>query len=499
MLRTAILINNLGFDIRMGEQKLVSVKEIKKHASSDSCWLVVDGKVWDLTEFAPEHPGGAEVILKCAGQDASTEYNAIHSPSVLSDNLDASKLIGQLDTKTITEDWTKPPPSKTPQFALYEKPPLSSIINSYDFEEVASRTLSKKTWAFYSSAATDLITHGANKSFFDRIWFRPRLMRNVRTVSTRSRILGCDVSMPLFVSPAAMARLAHDDGEKAIARACAAAGIIQCVSTSASFPVTEIVSTAPSRHPFFFQLYVNKDRPKTAALLKTINSLSNVKAIFVTIDAPTIGKRESDERVRADESLSAPMSGQRAKNDSKGGGLGRVMGGYIDASLTWDDLAWLRSCTDLPLVVKGVQCAEDAKLALKHGCKGIVISNHGGRSLDTAPPAILVLLELQRCCPEVFNYMEVYIDGGIRRGTDILKALCLGATAVGMGRPFLYSLSYGSEGVEHLYEIMKDELETTMRMIGIANLSQVHPSLVNTLDIDHLVPSTVDHPYAKWR
>lgn len=132
--------------------------------------------------------------------------------------------------------------------------------------------------------------------------------------------------------------------------------------------------------------------------------------------------------------------------------MGRLMGSYIDSSLNWTDLAWLRSCTDLPIVLKGVQTASDAKKAMEMGIEGVVLSNHGGRNLDTSPPAIFVLLELQRCCPEVFDAMEVFVDGGIRRGTDILKALCLGATAVGIGRHFLYSLIYGQEGVEHLID-----------------------------------------------
>ncbi len=177
--------------------------------------------------------------------------------------------------------------------------------------------------------------------------------------------------------------------------------------------------------------------------------LNNIAAIFVTVDAPVAGKREADERVRADETLSTPMSGSKASNDKRGGGLGRIMGSYIDASLSWDDLAWLRRHWGGPIVLKGVQGAADAQRAMHEGLQGVMLSNHGGRSLDTSPPAILILLELQRCCPEVFELMEVYVDGGVRRGTDVLKALCLGATAVGIGRSFLYALNYGQDGVEH--------------------------------------------------
>jgi L-lactate dehydrogenase (cytochrome) len=184
------------------------------------------------------------------------------------------------------------------------------------------------------------------------------------------------------------------------------------------------------------------------------------------------------------------MSGVKAINDSKGGGIARVMGSFIDTSLSWTDIAWLRSCTDLPIVIKGIQTAEDARLALKHGVDGIVVSNHGGRSLDTSPAAILVLLELQCFCPEIFKSMEVFVDGGIRRGTDIVKALCLGAKGVAMGRHFLYALTYGSDGVERLVEILKDEIETTLRLVGVTSLSQLHPGILNTRDVNHLIPAS---------
>lgn len=250
--------------------------------------------------------------------------------------------------------------------------------------------------------------------------------------------------------------------------------------------------------PFFFQLYVDKQREKSEKLLRLVEELG-FKGVFVTVDAPVPGKREADERVRADESLVTPMSGARAKNDAKGGALGRIMGRYIDASLSWDDLPWLRRSTKLPIVLKGVQTAMDARRAMENGIEGIVLSNHGGRSLDTSPPPVLLLLELQKCCPEVFDRMEVFVDGGIMRGTDIFKALCLGAKSVGIGRGFLYALNYGHEGVEKYIEILKDELETTMRMMGVTDLSQVHPGMLNTRAVDHLIPDGEEHPYAKWR
>ncbi|KAF1997260.1 glycolate oxidase [Amniculicola lignicola CBS 123094] len=480
----------------MADLPSISVEDVERHSKPESCWLVVNTQVWDLTEFAPNHPGGPEVIYRYAGHDATTEYTAIHVPSLLLDTLTSTKLVGKLETGIdIPEQWyiTSTNNSKDSR----PKPPLETLINSHDFERAASRDFSPKAWAYYSSAATDLITLDANKSFLDRIWFRPRVLRNVRNVDLRTRILGStDLVLPFFVSPAAMARLAHPEGERAIAAACSTKSVAQCVSTNASFPLKEIAKD--TKHPIFFQLYVDNSRDKSEALLRACHEVG-VKAIFVTVDTPMAGKREADERVRTNQSISTPMSGVTAKNDGKGGGLARTMGNFIDMSLNWDDLKWLRSVTHLPIILKGIQSAADAQRAMQHDVQGIMISNHGARNLDTSPPSILVLLELHKCCPKIFDTLEVYLDSGIRRGTDILKALCLGATAVGIGRPFLYSLNYGREGVEHLIEILSDELVTAMRMLGVTELSQLHPGLVNTLEIDDAVPGTVGHPYAKWR
>ena len=172
------------------------------------------------------------VIYKYAGKDATTAYNEIHAPSVLPDNLAQDKDKGVIDESTIDEEWAKPPPMEQTKVVLdNEKPPLSTLINANDFEDAAERSATKKTWAFYSSAATDLITRDANKSMFGRIWFRPRVMRNMKVIDTSSKILGYKTSMPLMISPAAMAKLIHPDGEMVLARGAKEKGIIQCVSS----------------------------------------------------------------------------------------------------------------------------------------------------------------------------------------------------------------------------------------------------------------------------
>ncbi|KAL8785361.1 MAG: hypothetical protein Q9213_003426 [Squamulea squamosa] len=489
----------------MAEPKLLSTQQIAEHHTAKDLWIVVDGQVWDMTEFAPEHPGGIGIILQYAGRDASQPYNEIHAPSLLNKTLTPSKLVGTLDTSTLDdESWAKPPPQQNPKVQLKnEKPPLFNLLSTHDFEAVAEKTLAPKTWAFYSSAATDLVTHKANRSFFDRIWFRPRVLRDIRTRDTRARIMGQDVEVPVMCSPAAMAKLVHPDGEKAIAKGCQRKGIIQCVSTNASFPIDEIASSlAPTQNgppPLFFQLYVSKTRSDSEALLRQVWSLG-IRTVFLTVDSPLAGKREADERVRMDnDQQGIPMMTGVGKpmNDTRGGGLGRLTGSFIDEGLDWSDLPWLRRHWKGRIVLKGIMCAEDAGRAAEEGLDGIVLSNHGGRNLDTSPPAILILLDLHRNAPHVFDKLEVYVDGGIRRGTDILKAICLGATAVSLGRPFLYSLNYGPEGVEYLIDMLKDELSVAMALVGITSLDQAHPGLVNTNDVDHLVPTTEGHPYAK--
>ncbi|KAF4620100.1 hypothetical protein G7Y89_g14722 [Cudoniella acicularis] len=488
--------------------RVITVEEISKHAIPEDLWLVVDDTVYDLTGFAPEHPGGAGIIHRYAGKNATAAYSEIHAPSLIKTSLHPSKILGTLDPSSITSEWVKPPPTVSKSFSPDSKPPLDTLINTHDFVSAAKQTITPKTWAFYSSAATDLNTKARNNSAYIDIGLRPRILVDVKNVDTRTTMLGQNMSVPIFCAPAAMAKMINPEGEKGIAKGCKKIGIPQCISTNASFPIQEIFDSVSGddrygdfgeekQLPIFFQLYIDKQRHKSEALLKHVDELG-VKAIFLTVDAPVPGKREADERVKADESLSTPMSGAKAKNDAKGGALGRIMGSYIDSGVNWEDLPWLRRCTKLPIVLKGVQTAMDAKRAMENGIEAIVLSNHGGRSLDTAPPPILVLLELQKCCPEIFDKMEVFVDGGVMRGTDIFKALCLGAKSVGIGRGFLYALNYGQEGVEKFVEILKDELETTMRMMGVTDLSQVHPGMLNTRAVDHLIPDREEHPYAKW-
>ncbi|KAL2867416.1 FMN-dependent alpha-hydroxy acid dehydrogenase [Aspergillus lucknowensis] len=475
---------------------LLSVQDVRPHNKPDDCWVVVSGEVWDLTSFAKEHPGGASVILKYAGRDATDAFLEVHAASIIRENLSTESFKGNLDRTTITPEWNQPTETEQlqPKASRNAKPPLHSLLNSYDFEQAAATTAPPKAYTFYSTADTDCWTRDANTSMLKRIWFRPRVMRDVAQVDTRTSILGLPVSMPLFISPTGVARLINPDAEKALARAAQSTGILEVISTNSGHPLKDVVHQAPG-YPFLFQLYLNKDKEKSREVLRNAEALG-AKAIFLTVDSAGRGKRESDERLKSELELLDPVTGKPFKAS---GGLTQVMGSYIDQGMTWRDLDWIRSVTRLPIILKGITSAEDAKIAMQYKVDGILVGNHGGRNLDYSPPAILVLLEMHRCCPEVFESMEVYVDGGFRRGADVLKALCLGVKGVGIGRSFLYALHYGTEGVEHLVNLLRAEMESAMKLIGIRDLSEVHPGLVNTSDVDYLVPNGPGHPYIKWR
>ncbi|PNH30054.1 hypothetical protein BJF96_g6535 [Verticillium dahliae] len=325
----------------------------------------------------------ASILLRCAGSNATKSFDQVHAPDII-EELPKEKFKGFLEEPSsdvsasaaqcaAERDTTTAPTN--------EVPPLESVLSAADFEVVASKALTPKTWAFYSSAATDLITHGKNKELVRRIMIRPRILRNVTSVNMKTSILGFPSTAPFFIAPAAMARLVHPDGELALSRASANEGIIQSISSNASYTLRSIMTAAPATQPFFFQLYINSERQKTIEILNSARSLG-IKAIFLTVDAPVPGKREADERAAQAVTVRSAISGGESSKDKKGSGLGRLMAQYIDKSLTWNDLSWIREASGVPIVLKGVQTADDAKMAVDYGVDAILLSNHGGRSLD---------------------------------------------------------------------------------------------------------------------
>ncbi|KZV88556.1 hypothetical protein EXIGLDRAFT_563744, partial [Exidia glandulosa HHB12029] len=456
---------------------LTSSSPVAKHNSRESCWVVIAGRVYDVTQFLDEHPGGASVILKYAGRDATAEYEELHAPGTLDEHLPKDKHLGPVDPNSMPKPTQAqaPPPSEVAD----TPPPLHQMINIDDFEKMAQRFLTPKGWAYYYSASDDLITKYANNSIYSRVLLRPRLFRDVTTVDTRTTFLGQPCTLPIFIAPAALAILAHPTAEAGLCAAAGKEGIVHCVSTNASLPIERIVSArAQPEQPVWFQLYVKSERSQTEKLLERVRA-ARCTALVLTLDAPWPGKREADERVK---NADAPPLGNNTPSAkaTEVQGLGKALFAGTAADLVWDDLKWLRKHWQGKLVLKGVQTVEDAIMAAHHGVDGIIVSNHGGRAMDTAPPPLLVLLEIRKYAPWVLDKVEIYLDGGIRRGTDVIKALCLGARGVGLGRAFLFGLTkYGEDGARRVVQILREEIEGGLRILGATSLSQLGPHFLN--------------------
>ncbi|KAL4805206.1 FMN-dependent dehydrogenase-domain-containing protein [Aspergillus unguis] len=465
--------------------KVFDAAEVAKHNTKESCWVILYGKVYDVTDFLSEHPGGSKIILKLSGQDATEEYDPIHPPGILEENLKPEAFLGTVDEATLPKPDTQPARVEEPQG---EDVPMEALLNMDDIEQLATKKVSKKAWAYYYSASDDKVTKQFNTDAYRSILLRPRVFIDCMKCDMDISILGNKLGIPIYVSPAAMARLGHPDGEAGIAEACRTFGAMQIISNNASMTPEQIVEKAAPDQTFGWQLYVQTDRTKSEAQLARIKKLKAIKFVVLTLDAPVPGKREDDERGNA-----AAGSGQSE------GGVGRQLFQGTDPTLTWKDtLPWLAKHTDLPIILKGLQTHEDAYIASLHGpqIKGIILSNHGGRALDTAPPAVHTLMEIRKYCPEVFDKLEVWVDGGIRRGTDVVKALCLGAKAVGIGRPALWGLGAGGvDGVRRTLQILADETATCMRLLGVERVEQLGPQHVNTRILEQQIydgPSGLD-------
>ncbi|SJX60151.1 related to L-lactate dehydrogenase (cytochrome b2) [Sporisorium reilianum f. sp. reilianum] len=471
--------------------KLISMDEVATYNKLPSeggkgLWVVIKGEVYDVTEFVDNHPGGRNIILKNAGKDVTELYEPIHPPTALEENLEASKHIGQVDPSTvkIVQAGEESEKDRKRRLARENLPSLGTVLNLDDFERIAESILSDQAWAYYASAADDEITKAQNRASFNRIVFRPRILRAIGQVDSSVKLIdshgtGVDCALPIYVSPAAMAKLGHPDGELNLTRGAGKAAIIQGISANASVGLDEMLDARQKDQPVIYQLYVNKDRAASERILRKVEA-RGVSAVMLTVDAPVMGKRERDRRVKGDEVEMGVDHGKDVK--AQGGGVAQAISGYIDPNLTWDDIAWFRNTCKLPLYLKGIQTVEDVELAAQHGVEGVVLSNHGGRSLEYSPAPLDVLVELRQRRPDLFDKVEVFLDGGVRRGTDVLKAVALGAKAVGLGRPFLYAQSgYGEAGVTRAIHILQDEIHRGMQLLGVTSLDQLTPEMIDIL------------------
>jgi 4-hydroxymandelate oxidase len=357
-----------------------------------------------------------------------------------------------------------------------------SAINLFGYEQLAKEHLSQMAFDYYSSGAWDEVTLRDNLAAFTRVKLRPKMLVDVSKINLTTQVLGESLQLPLLIAPMAFQCLADPEGEIATALAAADAGVGMVLSTLATKSLEEVATVAKGLQ--WFQLYIHKDQGLTQALVQRAYT-AGYKAICLTVDAPMLGKRERDQR---NEFTLPPglhpanltnISGLDIPQAPGESGLLTYFAQQINPAVTWKDLEWLQSLSPLPLVVKGILRADDAVRAVEYGAQAIVVSNHGGRQLDGAIASLDALPDI---IAAVDGKAEVLLDGGIRRGTDILKALAYGAKAVLIGRPVLWGLAVaGKIGVSHIISLLQDELNLAMALSGCASLGDIDSSLVNQL------------------
>ncbi|CAK9808258.1 2-Hydroxyacid oxidase 1 [Anthophora plagiata] len=349
-----------------------------------------------------------------------------------------------------------------------------------DFEKYAHTHLTPSVRDYYNAGAGAEFSLRLNTEAFKKYRIRPRFLRNVSRRDLSTTILGEKITMPLAVAPAAMQRMAHPEGECANARAAQEAGTIYTLSTISTSSIEEVAEAAPKGIKWF-QLYIYNDRKITVNLVKRAER-SGFKALVLTVDAPMFGDRRAD--IRNKFSLPKHLRlgnfegelSSKINNAESGSGLSEYVMNLFDASLSWEDIKWLKSITKLPLVLKGILTPQDAILAVEHGAAAIVVSNHGARQVDSIPATIEALSEIVEA---VNDRIEVYMDGGVRQGIDVFKALALGARMVFVGRPMLWGLSYdGEKGARQVLEIFRKEIDLVFALTGCASVHDVRKDMV---------------------
>lgn len=362
------------------------------------------------------------------------------------------------------------------------KPPLAAIppdvVAVADYESLARERMDEAAWAWLEGGAADETSLRANRLAFDRLRLLPRVLADMDGAHTRLELFGETYEHPVFLAPVAFQQLAHPEGELATVQAASAMRAGMVVSTQAGVALEALAREAGS--PLWFQLYIQPDREFTVALVRRAEA-AGYRALVVTVDAPVSGVRNREQR----SGFALPagvaavnLQGMRSlpPQTVRAGDSPLLASPLVASAPTWEDLAWLRSSTRLPILLKGILAPDDARRALDEGMAGVIVSNHGGRVLDTVPASIEALPDIAGA---VGGRMPLLLDGGIRRGTDILKALALGASAVLVGRPLMHGLAAaGALGVAHVLHILRTELEMAMVLCGRKSLAEIDASLV---------------------
>jgi len=352
------------------------------------------------------------------------------------------------------------------------------LLNLLEYEAAAAARLPRMAFDYFAGGAGDEVTLRATRAAWDDIQLRYRVLRDVSQRSLATTVLGQPLAFPALVAPMAFQRLAHADGELATARAASEAGIGMILSTLATTAIEDVREAM--RGPLWFQLYIYRDRGMSRALVERAER-AGCGALVLTVDSPILGRRERDVRNAFHVPAAFPVPNLTgtprttlagaASGAETASALASFVAEFWDASISWRDVEWLRSITTLPILVKGIVRGDDARLALEHGAAGVVVSNHGGRQLDTA-------VSTARALPEVADAMggrgTLLVDGGIRRGTDVLKALACGADAVLVGRPVLWGLAVdGAAGARRVLDLLRDECDLAFGLAGCASVADV--------------------------
>lgn len=353
-------------------------------------------------------------------------------------------------------------------------------VNLHEFQAMAEHVLPRMVYDYYAGGANDEVLLKSTRAAWDAIEIRYRVMRDVSTRSSACTVLGQSLSWPVMIAPMAMQRMAHADGEMATARAATATSTGMVLSTLSNTSVEDVASVLTQ--PLWFQLYIEKDRGATKALVERTEA-AGCRALVLTVDTPLLGRRERDIRNQFHmlSGLSVPHirvanSGTLSEPVASASALGAYVNTQWDSSISWKDLEWLQSVTKLPILIKGVVRGDDAATALNHGASGVIVSNHGGRQMDAAITTVRALREV---ADAMSGRGALLVDGGIRRGTDVLKAIALGANAVLLGRPVLWGLSSGGvDGVKRVLELLRDEFDLAMALSGCCEVREITRDLL---------------------
>lgn len=458
----------------------ITVDQVQRHSSLSDAWLVVHGGVYDVTSYLDSHPGGKALLLKYAGKDATQAFMTAHSTSVLcqlpqnsykgtlalATNQDGSiddeahkRLVSHSDARLREVQQQQ---NEQVSLARRRLPRLKDIVNLQDMQDAALTVLPPLAAAFYAGGSDTEASMQANHLAFSRYYFNPRVLRRVDAVDTSVTLFGKRYPLPIMGSAVGNTHMVGSDCDWHLTKGLAQCRLPHMVSTFAATPILDLQQRAKKEKmgvDHFLQLYVQRDHATSARLVRQAVE-NGAHAVCVTVDVAQIGNREKDRRIRAkdqpapdwaeDESrwiheqdaadaVQVDQDGLQETGMSARGSAATATSG-MDRDLNWDDIAWFRDAAGgKPVVLKGIQSVQDALLAVDAGVQGIVLSNHGGRQLDYARPPMDLLYELRHHHRHVFDKLDVFIDGGIRRGTDILKALCLGAKAVALGRPLVFA------------------------------------------------------------